>query len=31
MNSWIDLPVVSVMEYFGGVMATAFNWATIYG
>lgn len=29
-NSWIDLPVVEAMEYFGGVIAQAFKWANHY-
>ncbi|MCR5252588.1 MAG: type IV secretion system protein [Treponema sp.] len=30
-NSWIDLPVVEAMDYFGGIIAVAFKWATRYG
>lgn len=30
MNNWIDLPVIEVMEYFGGVMGTALSWARRY-
>ena len=30
MNNWIDLPVIEVMEYFGGVMSTALIWARRY-
>ena len=34
-NSWIDISVVSAMEYFAGVLATAYSWmhrsAMIFG
>lgn len=29
-NSWIDLPVVEAIEYFGGVLAQAYKWANRY-
>lgn len=30
MNSWLDLPVINAMEYFGGILATAYKWASLY-
>lgn len=30
MNTWIDLPVVEAMEYFSGIIATAYKWANNY-
>lgn len=30
MNNWIDLPVIEVMEYFSGGLATAYGWAEKY-
>ncbi len=30
MNDWLDIPVVEAMEYFGGVLATASKWASMY-
>lgn len=30
-NSWIDLPVVEAMEYFGGMIVQALKWASRYG
>lgn len=29
-NSWIDLPVVEAMEYFSGIIGTAYKWANRY-
>ncbi|MDE5899576.1 MAG: type IV secretion system protein [Treponemataceae bacterium] len=29
-NSWIDIPVVEAIEYFGGVLAQAYKWANRY-
>ncbi len=29
-NTWIDLPVVEAIEYFGGVIGQAYKWATRY-
>ena len=25
-NAWIDIPIVEVLEYFGGIMAVAYGW-----
>lgn len=30
-NSWIDLPVIEAMEYFGGMIVQALKWASRYG
>ena len=30
MNNWVDLPVIEVMEYFSGGLATAYGWAEKY-
>ena len=29
-NTWIDLPVVAAMEYFSGIIGTAYKWASRY-
>ena len=29
-NTWIDLPVVEAMEYFGGIIGQAYRWANRY-
>lgn len=29
-NTWIDLPVVEAMEYFSGIIGTAYKWANRY-
>ena len=30
-NTWIDLPVVEALEYFGGMIVQGLKWATRYG
>ena len=30
VNGWIDIPVVDAIEYFSGVLASFFGWATHY-
>lgn len=30
-NTWIDLPVVEALEYFGGMFVQGLKWATRYG
>ena len=25
-NAWVDIPIIELLEYFGGIMATAYGW-----